>query len=141
LIALYRRAHPNPDQFSWRSMLHHEAQVRASSGDTNQALALLREVLPLEIEPAMIAYREAEIAFLERDLPALQAARAKLAATPEPSNWALLKERVRAQRGDEAADSLVWPSNLDVVDGLINCFDRPYTEAYSYACRPETAGE
>lgn len=139
LIALYRQAHPNMRQFSQIGLLHHEAQVRASSGDTEHALTLLRELLLIPSDPHMIAYHEAEVAFLERDLSALQAARAKLAAMPEPSNWALAKERVRAQRGDEAAERFVWPLNLDVVDGFINCFDRPYTEAYNQACRPGAA--
>ena len=29
-----------------------------------------------------------------------------------------------------------WPPNIDVVDGLIHCFDRSYDEAYGSACRP-----
>ncbi|MEM1246425.1 MAG: hypothetical protein AAGK22_08635 [Acidobacteriota bacterium] len=28
-----------------------------------------------------------------------------------------------------------WPPNLDVVDGLLRCFDRPYAEAYGASCR------
>jgi hypothetical protein len=30
---------------------------------------------------------------------------------------------------------LKWPMNLDVLDGLIACFDRPYSEAYDAKCR------
>jgi hypothetical protein len=33
--------------------------------------------------------------------------------------------------------TLAWPPNLDVLDRLLTCFDRPYREAYG-DCRPET---
>jgi len=33
--------------------------------------------------------------------------------------------------------TLAWPPNLDILDQLLACFDRPYREAYS-DCRSET---
>lgn len=74
-------------------------------------------------------YVNASIAFLERDLAALRAARVRLADLPVPSDFAALD-------GSAVRHDPVWPLNLDVVDGLLACFGKPYEEAYGTAeCR------
>lgn len=30
-----------------------------------------------------------------------------------------------------------WPMNIEVVDDLVTCFDRPYRQAYGSDCRPK----
>lgn len=36
---------------------------------------------------------------------------------------------------DKSKRRIRWPINIDVVMGLECCFDKPYVEAYSDACR------
>ena len=118
-----------------RSLVHHEAQLRAALGESRRAVRMLRTLLPLsEDTPEMLAYHEAEIAFLENDRTSLQAARDRLAALPPPAGFAEGVESFKARYPDMPAP--VWPLNLDVVDGFLNCFNKPYAEAYSTECRP-----
>ena len=63
---------------------------------------------------------------------ALQAARDRLAAVPPPPGFEEDAARFKTQYGRE----LSWPLNLDVLDGFLACFDKPYDEAYSRDCRP-----
>jgi hypothetical protein len=88
-------------------------------GDYQQAEGLFEQSRVPHI-PAFKAwniYVDATIAFLHRDRDALLKARTKLAEVPP-----------EAGRPDSK------PMNLDVVDGLLRCFDRSYADAYS-ACR------
>lgn len=133
LIATYRQEHPGIE--NQVSLLHHEAQMRAASGQTEAAISLLRDVRALESTPEMLAYRDAEIAFLGNDHSSLLAARERLASLPEPEGFAAAVERFRNSYPNFPPPR--WPTNLDVVDGLIACFGRPYAEAYGLACRPE----
>lgn len=133
LIATYRREHPNNQDHA--SLLHHEAQMRAASRQSEAAISLLREMRTLQTTPDMLAYRDAEIAFLSNDREALVAAREQLASLPEPPGFAAAVERFRDSYPTLQPPS--WPTNLDVVDGLIACFGRPYREAYGVACRPQ----
>lgn len=119
----------------------HEAQLRAASGDTEAALTLFRRNLAFkktQVEDigdnSGVLYAQATIAFLERDLAALTAARAELAAIPKP-DWF---DKVTADfvRRHPQAPAPTWPSNLNVVDGFIACFDKPYGVAYSFDCQP-----
>ena len=71
------------------------------------------------------------VAFLNGDRAGLEAARARLAATPEPDNWA----EVTASFREKYNVQIKWPMNLDVLDGLIACFGKSYDEAYG-DCRP-----
>ena len=121
LIAGYRERH-------WRTLqlyeLHisywHEGQVRALASQTELAIKLLLAGVSPQSTYGFSEYALATVAFLQNDLEALKSARARLAATPRPVEFAGAK----------------WPPNLDVVDGLIACFGRPYREAYSATCRP-----
>jgi hypothetical protein len=77
-------------------------------------------------------YALGTVAFLQRDKPALLSARARLAAMPKPPVW--IETASGVIDGERVFFSTPWPPNLNVLDGLLECFDRPYSEAYS--CRP-----
>lgn len=137
LIAAYRRAHaatlvegPLADI---RGLNWHEAQLRAAAGETAAAIALFGRARP-DLDPARRVYGDAVIAFLKHDKAALVAARTELLALPKPAWWnaAVLQA--------PAAHRPVWPEYLPEVDGLITCFDEPYTQAYGYACRSKPGG-
>lgn len=130
LIDLYRRT-------NWRSMttndVHssywHEGQLRAASGDHDRAVLLLMA----GTNPNSIGNGEYElgtIAFLRGNLPGLLRARERLAALPPPDDWAEMRLAYEA-----AGVEPQWPPNLDILDGLIACFGRPYDEAYG-RCAP-----
>lgn len=133
LLALYRSEILDAQR---RGLMHHEAQLRAASGQTDAAIALIEQVRAMQTASEMIAYHDAEIAFLRGDLPALRAARARLAAVPQPDYFAEANARFRERYPDQRPP--IWPLNIDVVDGFIACFGRPYSEAYSRACRPSS---
>ena len=134
LIALYR--HEHGDMLTGRaSLLHHEAQLRAASNQIAPAVALLEEARSLATTPEIVAYRDAEIAFLRGDQSALLGARERLISIPEPDAFAAAVANFRSTYPDLQPPT--WPPNLDVVDGLIACFGRPYAEAYAASCRPE----
>jgi major membrane immunogen (membrane-anchored lipoprotein) len=139
LIARYRKSKGKEpgqaDTLAW-----HEAQARAMAGETDRAIKLFQQPpqdAPPETSPYGVAdglYRTATIAFLQNDKPALEAARTKLAAVPEPADFAELKASIRKKMPGAAPPA--WPMNLDVVDGLIACFGKPYKQAYDADCRP-----
>jgi hypothetical protein len=131
LIARYRTAHP--DVGDARGLLHHEAQLRASSGQTETAIALLEQTRALETAPEIVAYRDAEIAFLRGDRPALLEARDRLLAIPTPNGFEASVARFRERFPDAIPPS--WPLNIEVVNGFVACFGRPYREAYIAPCR------
>ena len=85
------------------------------------------------------AYVDATIAFLQRDRAALVRARARLAAVPVPPDQAmpeLVKGVLHIQLSNGDIMKLRWPPNIDVVDGLLACYDQPYAQAYRDQCRP-----
>lgn len=119
-----------------QGLMHHEMQLRGAAAQYEEAAALASDVLAFATSPEMKAYHAAELAFFSRDYAALLDARRQLAAVPMPDGYEKGIERFRQQYPD--APPPVWPINLDVVDGLIACFNRPYSEAYSFACRPDS---
>jgi hypothetical protein len=134
LLAEYRAAH-------WGSLapgdLHvnywHEGQIRASVGQTERAVRLLMAGVNPEVQgDGFQEYAIGTAAFLNGDHEGLQAARDRLAALPPPADWAETVASFRQQFGVEVK----WPANLDVLDGLLACFGRPYDEAYGASCRP-----
>lgn len=66
--------------------------------------------------------------FLRNDRQAFQATRDKLAALPEPPQFARARAAFSEKYGQPGP---VWPLNLDVVDSLAACFGLPYRQAYS----------
>lgn len=120
-----------------RGLLRHESQLRAAAGQEEAAVRLREHARYGGDRPDQL-YDDATIAFLKKDRAKLQAARAELAGLPKPAWFEAAAASATAQHGL----TVTWPPNLDVVDGLIACFDRPYAEAYSLSCRePVAAGE
>jgi len=85
-------------------------------------------------------YVDATVAFLRHDKSKLMDARRQLAAVPFPENagYPPLKDGVLElpTNPGQPGMRMRWPVNIDVVDGLIACFEKPYSEAYSSSCRP-----
>jgi hypothetical protein len=134
LIAAYRQAkwsklNSNDVAFSY----WHEGQSRAMAGRNTEAIPFLLAGVNPTADPAgspiALAFSEnalATVAFLQNDLAGLKAARARLAAIPEPAMFAEMKRN----SPPELRAVLKWPMNLDKVDGLIACFGKPYAIAY-----------
>jgi hypothetical protein len=129
LLAAYRKAH-------WGTLtppeLHinyfHEGQARAMAGQYDAAVPLLMDGVNPDASHGLVfpEYAIGTVAFLRGDLPALKAARARMVAMPRPDWFAQAAADAKAKVGM----TLTWPMNLEVMDGLIRCFGRPYREAY-----------
>jgi hypothetical protein len=132
LIRDYRAAHAELSVNDRWILNWHEGQMRASFGDYANAIPLLATDSP---DPATADYGAATVAFLKHDKPGLLAARAKLVAEPKPAGW----DEAAADFKTKYGVTITWPSNLDVVDGLINCFNKSYAEAYDSVCRTKPA--
>lgn len=139
LIAAYRARHPGSNSvLAW-----HEGQMRASAGEYERAIPLLDSARRPAAEDfaGWNHYVDATLAFLRHDKPALLAARERLAAIPYPEKSGLppLKDgmlELPVPPGQPPM-KMRWPLNIDAVDGLVACFDKPYAEAYGAAsCRP-----
>ena len=140
LLALYRTSKDGLSADEEAGLLHHEFQLRASSGEADAAIAIARRLIEFRTDdPPMRTYHEAELAFMLHDLEALEVARDRLAAEPEPDSFREGVAKFKEKYPDYPEHR--WPLNLDVVEGFINCFDRPYAEAYTFSCRPDQASE
>ncbi|HYG07684.1 MAG TPA: hypothetical protein VD865_14930 [Stenotrophomonas sp.] len=134
LIRDYRAAHPG----SPRLLFWHEGQLRAFTGDYAAATALMQaSMMPAEEDRGgWNPYVEATLAFLRHDAAALAKARKTLAAVPAPPDLPPVKDgHVELPLPDGQLVKMRWPPNVDVVDGLARCIDKPYVEAYGAACR------
>lgn len=130
LLAVYRREH-RPLTDRERSILSwHEGQLRAMAGDRRRAIPLMMGGVQDDGGEIDFAdYALGTIAFLQRDYPALRAARERLAAFPRPNGF---KDTATVMHeGKPLTVKVAWPPNLDVLDRLIRCYDKPYREAYS----------
>ena len=133
LLGAYRHAH-------WSTLtapeLHinywHEGQIRAVAGQYERAIPLLMDGVNPNSERGFYEYALGTIAFLQRDVAGLKAARDRLAAVPQPPWFA----KAAADAKVRYATEMKWPLNLDILDGLITCFGQPYKVAYS--CRPKS---
>ena len=139
LLAAYQAKHPGSNSIlAW-----HEGQMRASAGQYERAIPLLESARkPTDQDNAgWNYYVDASVAFLRRDKPALLAAHKLLSAVPYPENVGMppLKDgfiEFTTQPGQPSL-KMRWPPNVDVVAGLIACFDKSYAEAYGApSCRP-----
>ncbi len=109
----------------------HEGQMRANAGQTEAAIALFEQSRqPAEQDAAFgwNHYVDGSIAFLRGDRAALEAARAKLAAVPRPADFDPIGP-------DGKPMKVIWPLNLNVLDGFLRCWGQSYTEAYACAGR------
>lgn len=140
LIAAYRAAHPG----SGRILVWHEGQLRALTEDRERAVPLLAAARKPDAEDkaGWNFYVDATVAFLERDKPKLLAARDRLAQVEYSSGPDIppLKDGYIEFPAEDGQPPMRfrWPPNLDVVDGLIACYDRPYAVAYEMECRTAT---
>lgn len=129
LIAAYRAAYPQHGNM----LFFHEAQMRAAGNDYAAAAALFDASRTGDnewhVDTGWNHYVGASAAFVRRDRAALQAFRDRLAALPPPPLQPQVADAARREPIPEG-----WPYNLDVVDSLIRCFDRPYADAMT-ACR------
>lgn len=128
LLAAYRTARWG---FLTPAELHtnywHEGQLRASLDQRLRAKRLLLAgVNPAITSDGFQDYALGTVAFLDNDREALVAARNRLAATPQPDNWAETAAAFRERSGVE----MKWPINLNVLDSMLACFGRSYDEAY-----------
>ncbi|RYF48491.1 MAG: hypothetical protein EOO38_09985 [Cytophagaceae bacterium] len=136
LLRDYRETHyKNSGILFW-----HEAQVRADAGQYSEAIALMKRAYkPVEADKAgWNLYVDATIAFLRRDRAALEQAKLKLAAVQPPVGADIppvINGYMEADFADGSKRKIRWPINIDVVEGLENCFDKLYVEAYNDACR------
>jgi hypothetical protein len=138
LLAAYQAKHPG----SGSILAWHEGQMRASAGQYERAIPLLESARkPADQDFAgWNYYVDASLAFLRHDKSGLLAARKLLSTVAFPENAGMppLKDGVieLPTKPGQPAMRMRWPLNIDVVDGLIACFDKPYSQAYATACRP-----
>ena len=139
LIRDWRQKHGvSPGLLIW-----HEAQLRASADQTLEAIALMTQARRgpgVPDKSGWNIYVDASIAFLRKDMAALQQQRTKLAAVAPPSGpnapVTVVDGYFDIEMGNGETMKMRWPPNIDVVDGLIACFDKPYAEAYRSECQP-----
>ena len=132
LIRAWREAHAaNLSAEDNQSLTWHEGQLRAALNDYAGAIPLISVMLTHQDE-AMRDYAAATVAFLKRDKPALLAVRQQMTQVPKPEGF----DEAAVDYEQKYHQKVIWPDNLDVVDGLIACFDKPYAEAYGSTCRP-----
>lgn len=113
-------------------LFFHEAQLRAMAGQTKQALQLFPQTHKPASETDRIGwnhYVDATIAFLRKDKDALLEAKTELVKTPKPDGYNPLDI-------DGNPIDMIWPPNLNVVDGFIDCFEQDYDWAYNNCSRP-----
>jgi len=120
-------------------LLWHEGQLRAFASQYAQAIALMRRSRGTgeEDKGGWKDYVDATVAFLDRDPAALETARQRLAALAPPAGEKLIIKDgyFEVKTPDGQTLSMRWPPNIDVVEGLQNCFDQPYKTAYAMECR------
>ncbi|HEY8027644.1 MAG TPA: hypothetical protein VIF60_24100 [Burkholderiaceae bacterium] len=136
LLRDYRQAHGNAAGI----LYWHEGQLRALAGQSASAIVLMeRSRKPADADRAgWNQYVDATIAYLHKDRSALEQARAKLAAVEPPIGDGLppVKDGYMEVHLDNGRMmKFLWPPNIDVVDGLLQCFDKPYEVAYGSECR------
>jgi hypothetical protein len=132
LIAEYRSARNLESPL----LFWHEGQLRAFSGQYAQAISLLKNSYkPKQQDFGWNAYADATIAFLRSDRQELDKALANLKSTPAPPDETLKDGKLEMTLSDGTKTTMLWPLNVDVVEGLQRCLGKPYREAYSSACR------
>jgi len=117
----------------------HEGQMRASGGDYPTAIQLFEKSRKPEAQDGTgwNQYVDASIAFLRKDKSALIRARESLSKVSAPPDFVLKDGVFEIPNNSGKSFKMRWPPNIDVVDGLIKCFDRSYRDAYDDAkCRP-----
>lgn len=112
-------------------LIFHEAQMRAMAGQTSAAINLFKLTYKDKVSDRIgwNYYVDATIAFLERKKPALEDARKSLSGIPEPDGYNPVDVAGRPMK-------LIWPPNLNVIDGFINCYSMTYDEVFNGCVGP-----
>lgn len=112
----------------------HEGQMRAHAGETEAAITLFEQAR--SGSAAWNLYIDATVAFMRRNRPALEAARAELAQMRPSEAEMAARRRFLEENPDVTVPEgfAEQPMNLNVVDNLIACFGRSYREAYGEGC-------
>lgn len=112
----------------------HEGQLRAFLGENQAAIPLFEKAArPSGSDKFWNLYVSGTIAFISRDRPALK-------SILDSFHSAQVKNGVRTsfetfKTPDGNTITVAVPLNVDVLEALDRCFDRPYREAYSAQCR------
>ncbi len=129
VLAQYRSGHgPGLGPANASLLMWHEAQVLAVQGDSARSIGLMHQAAYLGEPQWQQLYREGSIAFLKGELAQLQTARDRLSRLPRDESLIVADGK-----------AVAWPPNLDVLDGLISCFGKPYSVAYACRRPPVTA--
>lgn len=124
LIAAWRARHGSES----RTVIWHEAQMRAFAGDTADAVELMHAARVPDGEPDRIGwnhYVDGTIAFLTGDRSAFEQNYAALSALPVPA-----EQRTQVPPPNVTVD-LSWPPNLGVLDCFRKNWGQKYAAAYS----------
>ena len=138
LIGAYRSEHGNNSS----ALMWHEGQLWAEANEYERAIPLLESSKKKEAEDPIgwNHYVDATVAFLRNDRAELERAREALSKVPHTpaSGFPPVKDgyiEIAGQEG-QLPFKMRWPPNVEVVDGLLRCFGRSYSEAYgSPSCR------
>ncbi|MCH8488590.1 MAG: hypothetical protein LAT81_01505 [Oceanicaulis sp.] len=139
LIETYLHFAPRLEDRYLTILRWHAGQMHVSGGDAETAIAwFLASKQPGD--GPWNAYAHATIAFLQGDREAAEAARAELAAFVPSEEEQEARRQVMAAHPDIRfrEDFITQPPNLDIVDAMLACWGRPYSEAYGQRC--EAAG-
>ncbi|MDF1767605.1 hypothetical protein [Maricaulis sp.] len=131
---------PYPPSGSLTLLRWHAGQALASDGQYARARAFFAGSYQRPADQSASEwnlYVDGTLAFIDRDQPALQSARDTLAAMPvsdeeRTARQAFLDDNPRISMPDGFVDE---PSNLNILDDFIACWDRNYADAYGRACR------
>lgn len=118
----------------------HEGQMRAVGNDYTAAIRLFEKSRkPKDQNVAgWNEYVDASIAFLEKDKLALLQARKALSEVEVSPGFDVKDGVFEIPNSSGEPVKMRWPPNIDVVDGLIKCFEKSYRDAYgNAACTPE----
>lgn len=135
LIRDYRERH----SLNKTIVIWHEGQMRAIGNDYVAAIRLFEQSRKPEDQnvAGWNEYVDASIAFLRRDMRALLQARKALSIIEPPPSFDVTDGVFEIPNSSGNPHKMRWPPNIDVVDGLIKCFEKSYRDAYSDPeCRP-----
>lgn len=102
----------------------HEAQLRLSYNAYRHATLLLKKSFVEDDIFGWNPYVSATIAFVRRDLAALERYRAEIMELTYPEDADLVDLDGKPVR-------LAWPPNIKVVNAMIKCFDKSYEQVLS----------
>lgn len=132
ILSEYRSNRHDLNDGQRSALLWHEGQLYAFLGKVDRAVPLMLAAVPPNDDGSFSEYAIGSVAFLRRDKHGLIRARNRLSSMKRPSDWPDFIETTF--EGKKVQVSTPWPPNLNSLNGLIRCFDIPYSRAYF--CRP-----